>query len=118
MYRYKKAGKQKLKNAALIFVIMVLTSIVSIMLYKIYEGIEINTYQTQGYEAEKTIKSIEEKKQQGKEVIDLIEEVTSSVVGISKIKNLGRYNIFKRWNITTWTWNRNNCFGKWLHFIK
>ena len=89
MYRYKKKGSQKLKNAALIFVIIVLTSIVSILCYKIYEGIEINTYETQGEEAEKTIKSIEEKKKEGKEIADLIEKVTSSVVGISKIKNAG-----------------------------
>lgn len=89
MYRYKKAGKQKLKNAALIFVIVVLTSITSIFCYKIYEGIQINTYETQGVEAEKTIKSVETIKQQGKQIGEVIEEVTSSVVGISKIKNAG-----------------------------
>ena len=89
MYRYKKAGKQKLKNAALIFVIVVLTSITSIFCYKIYEGIQINTYETQGVEAEKTIKSVEQIKEQGKQIGDVIEEVTSSVVGISKIKNAG-----------------------------
>ena len=89
MYRYKKASKRKLKNAALIFVIMVLTSIISIMCYKIYEGIEINTYETQGYEAEKTIKSVEQMKEKGKEISELIEKVTNSVVGISKIKNAG-----------------------------
>ena len=89
MYRYKKAGKQKLKNAALIFVIVVLTSIISIFCYKIYDGIQINTYETQGVEAEKTIKSVEQIKAQGKQIGDVIEEVTSSVVGISKIKNAG-----------------------------
>lgn len=89
MYRYKKAGKQKIKNAALIFVIVVLTSITSIFCYKIYEGIQINTYETQGQEAEKTIKSVEQIKEQGKQIGDVIEEVTSSVVGISKIKNAG-----------------------------
>ncbi len=89
MYRYKKAGKQKLKNAALIFVIVVLTSITSIFCYKIYEGIQINTYETQGLEAEKTIKSVEQMKEQGKQIGEVIEEVTSSVVGISKIKNTG-----------------------------
>lgn len=89
MYRYKKAGKQKLKNAALIFVIVVLTSITSIFCYKIYEGIQINTYETQGIEAEKTIKSVEQMKQQGKQIGDVIENLTSSVVGISKIKNAG-----------------------------
>lgn len=89
MYRYKKSGKQKLKNAALIFVIVVLTSISSIFCYKIYEGIQINTYETQGEEAEKTIKSVEKMKQQGLQIAEVIEKVTSSVVGISKIKNTG-----------------------------
>lgn len=89
MYHCKKAGKQKLKNAALIFIIVVLTSITSIFCYKIYEGIQINTYETQGEEAEKTIKSVEKMKQQGKQIAEVIEDVTSSVVGISKIKNTG-----------------------------
>lgn len=89
MYHYKKAGKQKLKNAGLIFVIMVLTSIFSIFCYKIYEGIQINTYETQAEEAEKTIKSVEKMKEQGSQIAEVIENVTSSVVGISKIKNTG-----------------------------
>ena len=89
MYRYKKASMQKLKNLGLIFIIIILTSVASILCYKIYEGIEINTYETQGYEAQKTIQNVEEKKEQSKEITELIKEVTSSVVGISKIKNAG-----------------------------
>lgn len=89
MYRYKKAGKQKLKNAGLILLIIVLTSTSSIFLYKMYEGIQINTYETQGAEAQKTIKSVEIMKEQGLQIEDVIEKVTSSVVGISKIKNTG-----------------------------
>ena len=89
MYRYKKNNNQKLKNTGLIFVVIVFTAICSISCYKIYEGIEINTYETQGEEAEKTIKSVEEKKKQGTEIADIIENVTTSVVGISKIKNTG-----------------------------
>ena len=89
MYRYKKAGKQKLKNAGLILLIIVLTSTSSIFLYKMYEGIQINTYETQGAEAQKTIKSVEIMKEQGLQIGDVIEKVTSSVVGISKIKNTG-----------------------------
>lgn len=95
MYRYRKAGKQKLKNAALIFVIIVLTAITSIFCYKIYEGIQINTYETQGLEAEKTIKSVEAIKEQGTQIGDVIENVTSSVVGISKIKNAGSTIFFE-----------------------
>ena len=89
MYQYRKAEKQKLKDAALIFIIIVLTSISSIFCYKIYEGIQINTYETQGVEANKTIKSVEQIKEQGKQIVELIDDVTSSVVGISKIKNAG-----------------------------
>lgn len=95
MYRYKKAGKQKLKNAILIFIIMILTSIISILCYKIYDKIQIDTYETQGIEAEKTIKSVEQMKEQGKQIGDVIEKVTSSVVGISKIKNAGNTIFFK-----------------------
>lgn len=91
MYRYKKAGniKQKLKNAMLIFIIMILTSIISIFCYKLYDNIQINTYETQAEEPKKTIKSVEEIKKEGKQVSDVIENVTSAVVGISKIKNTG-----------------------------
>ena len=89
MYRYKKAGKQKLKNACLIFVIIVLTAVSSIFFYKMYEGIQINTYQTQGVEAQKTAYTAEELKNQGKQIADIVEDVTSCVVGISKIKNAG-----------------------------
>jgi len=95
MYRYKKAGKQKLKNAALIFVIIVLTSIISIFCYKIYESIQINTYEAQAGEQEKTIKSVEKMKQQGTQIKEVIEEVTSAVVGISRIKNAGNTIFFE-----------------------
>lgn len=89
MYRYKKSGKQKLKNTVLIFFIIVLTAISTIFLYKTYEEIQINTYETKGVEAEKTIKTIDEIKDNSKQIADTVEEVTSCVVGISKIKNTG-----------------------------
>ena len=44
MYRYKKTEKGKLKAIVTIIAIMILTSILSISLYRIYEGIDINTY--------------------------------------------------------------------------
>lgn len=94
MYRYKKSGKgkQMLKNSAFIFVIVVLTAIFSVFVYKIYEGIEINTYKEQvsGEITEtKTIQTIDGVKEKSKEIADMVEEVTSCVVGISKIKNAG-----------------------------
>lgn len=89
MYRYRKSQNQKFKNTILILIIVILTSIVSIFCYKLYDKIQIDTYETQGTEAIKTIKSIEEVKTQGKQIADVIENVTSAVVGISKIKNKG-----------------------------
>ncbi|MBP3256051.1 MAG: trypsin-like peptidase domain-containing protein [Clostridia bacterium] len=89
MYKYKKASKGTFKNLITIFGIMILTAIISISMYKIYEGIEIDTYMVQAYEAEKTIATVEDKKKKGSEVADVVENVTSCVVGISKIKNTG-----------------------------
>ena len=89
MYKYKKAHKGILKNLLMVIGIMILTAIISIFLYKIYEEIEINTYEATGYEAEKTLQTIETKKEEGKQIADIVENVNSCVVGISKIKNTG-----------------------------
>lgn len=89
MYKNKKTVKQRLKNAGFIFVIIVLTAITSIFFYKMYEGIQINTYETKGVEAQRTVQTVEQVKEQGKQIADIVEEVTSCVVGISKIKNTG-----------------------------
>ena len=92
MYRYKKANKQKLKNIITILAIVILTSILSILLYKLYEGIDIHPYTQQANENSSTIRTIqtvENVKEQGKQIADVVEEVTSCVVGISKIKNAG-----------------------------
>ena len=90
MYRYKKAKSGRLKNMAIIFGIMVLTSILTIFLYKMYEEINIYTYETDSnVSATKTAQTIEDVNEQSKQVADIVEDVTSSVVGISKIKDAG-----------------------------
>lgn len=93
MYRYKKANKQKLKNIMTILAIVILTSILSILLYKLYEGIDIRTYNQQtsqlNGQAIRTTQTVENVKEQSKQIADVVEEVTSCVVGISKIKNAG-----------------------------
>lgn len=100
MYKYKKKVNQKLKNAFMTLILMSLTSICSIFIYKMYEEIDINTYETQGIEAQKTIKTLDEKKEEGKQIADIVENVTSCVVGISKIKNAGN-TIFLKDGTTT-----------------
>lgn len=89
MYRNKKALVKRLKNTGLIFLIMILTSVVSIFFYKMYEGITIDTYEVKNVEAQKMVRTIDEVKKESKEVADTVEKVTSCVVGISKIKNIG-----------------------------
>lgn len=46
MYRYKKVGNKKLKNIIIITLIVILTSILTIVLYRMYEGINIYTYES------------------------------------------------------------------------
>ena len=90
MFRYKKAGNKKLKNIITIIVIVILTAILTILLYKMYEGINIYTYEPNSSRAAtRTVQNIDEVKEQSKQVVDIVEDVTSCVVWISKIKNAG-----------------------------
>lgn len=90
MFRYKKAGNKKLKNIITIIVIVILTAILTILLYKMYEDINIYTYEPNSSRAAtRTVQNIDEVKEQSKQVVDIVEDVTSCVVGISKIKNAG-----------------------------
>ena len=94
MYRYKKSDKTKLKTALKTIMLIIITAILSILLYKMYEEIDTNVYgqnknTNANFEAVKTIQTVENVKEQSKQIADVIEEVTSSVVGISKIKDAG-----------------------------
>lgn len=92
MYRYKKANKQKLKKVMTMMGIVLLTSILSILLYRLYEGIDVYTYDSKtniNTVAIRTIQTVDEVKEESKQIADVVEEVTSCVVGISKIKNAG-----------------------------
>ena len=90
MFKYKKNGNSKFKNIILIMTITILTSILTILLYRMYEGIKIHTYEPDtSITATRTIQTIDEVKEQSKQIADVVENVTSCVVGISKIKNAG-----------------------------
>lgn len=90
MYRYKKAKNSRLKNIAIIFTIIILTGVLAIILYKMYEGINIYTYEgDSNATAIKTVQTVDEVKVESKQISDVIENVTSCVVGISKVKNIG-----------------------------
>ncbi len=90
MYRYKKSKNSKLKNIFIIFIIIILTSVLAIVLYKMYEQINVYDYEENlSSTATRTVQTIEEVKNQSNQIADMVENVTSCVVGISKIKNAG-----------------------------
>ncbi len=90
MYRYKKSTNSKFKNIFIIFTIIILTAILAIVLYKMYEQINVYDYaENLNATATRTSQTIEEVKEESKQIADVVENVTSCVVGISKIKNAG-----------------------------
>lgn len=90
MYHYKKNENKKLKDVMTIIGIMILTSIVTILLYRLYAGIEIHTDDaTSGVTGTKMVQYVNNVKEESKQVADTVEEATKSVVGISKIKDAG-----------------------------
>lgn len=90
MYKYKKSVNNKFKNIIIIMTITILTSILTILLYRMYEGINIHTYESDsGSTAIRTIQTVQEVNEQSKQIADVVENVTQCVVGISKIKNAG-----------------------------
>lgn len=90
MYRYKKSKNSKLKNIFIIFAIIILTAIFAIVLYKMYEQINVYDYEENlSSTGARTVQTVEEVKQESKQIADIVENVTSCVVGISKIKNAG-----------------------------
>lgn len=95
MYHFKKSSKHSFKNMLILFGIMLLTAILSIGLYILYEGIDIANYegtsvsQNTNSTAIRTIQTVNEIKEESTQIADMVEDVTSCVVGISKIKNAG-----------------------------
>ena len=90
MYKYENNKQGRFKSIISKIILIIISSIISIVVYKMYEKIEINTYGAQeNIEIIRTSQTIDNIKKESKEVADVVEEVTSCVVGISKIKNAG-----------------------------
>ena len=93
MYRYNEKKRDKIKNFFRGLLLVIITSFLSIYIYKIYEGIELKVYGTENnYEVLKTTLMKEKNGDEltnKKNISEIIEDVSSCVVGISKIKNLG-----------------------------
>lgn len=90
MYSYENKKTGKVKRFFRTILLIAISSALSILLYKMYEGIEINTYGAEtNIEVTKLAQDVENIKTESKEIADVVEEVSSCVVGISKIKNAG-----------------------------
>ena len=92
MYRYKSTKRNKFKSRIKIVCLMLITAFISVFLYKMYAGIDINTYGAENQnnvEIIRTVQSLEQAREESKQIADIVEEVTGCVVGISKIKNKG-----------------------------
>ena len=90
MYSYENKKTGKVKRFFRTLLLIAISSALSILLYKMYEGIEINTYGAeQNVEISRLSQTVDNLKKESKEIADVVEEVSSCVVGISKIKNAG-----------------------------
>ena len=92
MYRYKpkEIKHPKLKRFLCLSVISICVAVDSILLHNMYLGIEIKPIYEKTDETNVTLtRSLEETKIKSKETSDMIEDVSHSIVGISKIKNTG-----------------------------
>ena len=116
----KKDKDKKLKSRlekTVIFLLILLVLILSYILYQKTQVTESNLSK-ENVTIERTIKAVDEVKNDNKTVTDMIEEINNSVVGISKVKTTGS-SIFSNENITNLgTRNRCDSRKKWIYFNK
>ena len=87
MYEYKKRESKLKKIISLIFLIIIVSAS-SIFIYSMYTDIDV--YSTKESNNNVAVRlSQNESKQEEKDITQVLENVTKSVVGISKIKNKG-----------------------------
>ena len=85
-----KRRAKRAKKIFIIAVILMLLWIFGLYLYITYMKIEINTnYETTRLQSTNIEQAVENMQQESKNISDMIEDVTQSVVGISKLKNTG-----------------------------
>jgi len=87
----RKVRNKNLKKALITFIVLLIIWILGFYMYITYKNIEIdeNKYtatKLQSTTNEQTVENIQER---SKKVVDIIEETTQKVVGISKLKNAG-----------------------------
>ena len=89
---YQILKKRRIKKYCIGVIISILLLIISLLLYELYLNIEITPMAEQKQEnqvAIKTSQTVENVQNQSKTIADVIEKVNQSVVGISKLKDVG-----------------------------
>ncbi len=86
MYIYSRR-KRQIKKYSILIAVAVIGLLVIIKFIKYYKNIEVKDYNY--LQAEKISMTIKEKNEEDKTITQMLENVTNSVVGISKIKDKG-----------------------------
>ena len=83
--------KKNKKKAIIIFITLITLWILGFYLYNTYKNIEIkqNNYETTKVQSTIQEQTVEKEEENSIKIADMIEDVTRSVVGISKLKNAG-----------------------------
>ena len=91
MKKHKRRKMSNLKKVTITFIILLIFWILGFYIYFTYQKIEVKE---PNYEASKTIstnqeQTVEKVEENSTKIADMIEKTTKSVVGISKLKNVG-----------------------------
>ena len=91
MKRRKYQKKNYLKRTIIGFILALIIWVLGIYLYITYQNIEINdaNYETEKLKSTESVQTVENVKENSTKIADIIEQTTESVVGISKLKNVG-----------------------------
>ncbi len=91
MKRRKYQKKNYLKRTIIGFILALIIWILGIYLYITYQNIEISdaNYETEKLKSTESVQTVENVKENSTKIADIIEQTTESVVGISKLKNVG-----------------------------
>ena len=118
MYRYKPKEKKhvKVKRFLSLIAIIILVSAITLVLHNMYLGIEITPLKETNETGYNLTRTLEESKVQSKEIADVVEEISQSVVGLSKIKNTGSAIFLNESVSRAWIRNRNDYNRRWLYF--
>ena len=87
--KFQSKKNYKIRRFLQIVSIMILTAIASILLYNMYQNIQVTPNNDMQITGTKTSQDLQKVQENSIQIADMVEKVTSCVVGISKIKDAG-----------------------------